>query len=135
MMRRLGIGRSHGRDTAIPSRAGSDGGVPILAEEICVAGHVVHVPNLFKGKTFTELSDSVAHAVQVGFDIILERGQRAAELLPNEIVYAGLSLGVAPAQMLAQTRPGPKGALLFHSCVPVSEFGGGPGPGFLCRYT
>ena len=26
--------------------------------------------------------------------------------------------------MLAQTRPGAKGALLFHSCVPTSEFGG-----------
>jgi dienelactone hydrolase len=29
-----------------------------------------------------------------------------------------------PAQMLAQTRPGAKGALLFHGCVPPSEFGG-----------
>jgi len=26
--------------------------------------------------------------------------------------------------MLAQTRAGAKGALLFHSCAPVSEFGG-----------
>jgi len=26
--------------------------------------------------------------------------------------------------MLAQTRPGAKGALLFHSCVATSEFGG-----------
>jgi dienelactone hydrolase len=43
--------------------------------------------------------------------------------LPNEIVYAGFSLGVLPAQLLAQTRPGTKGALLFHSCVPTSEFG------------
>jgi dienelactone hydrolase len=43
--------------------------------------------------------------------------------LPNEIVYAGFSLGVLPAQMLAQTRPGAKGALLFHSRVPTSEFG------------
>ncbi len=25
--------------------------------------------------------------------------------------------------MLAQSRPGAKGALLFHSCVPTSEFG------------
>jgi dienelactone hydrolase len=28
-----------------------------------------------------------------------------------------------PAQMLAQTRPGAKGALLFHACVPTSAFG------------
>jgi dienelactone hydrolase len=44
--------------------------------------------------------------------------------LPNEIVYAGFSLGVVPAQLLAQTRPGAKGALLFHSAIPTSEFGG-----------
>jgi dienelactone hydrolase len=30
---------------------------------------------------------------------------------------------VLPAQTLAQTWPGAKGALLFHSCVPTSEFG------------
>jgi dienelactone hydrolase len=29
-----------------------------------------------------------------------------------------------PAQMLAQTRPGAKGALLLHGCVPIAEFGG-----------
>jgi len=38
-------------------------------------------------------------------------------------VYAGFSLGVMPAQRLAQTRPGARGALLFHACLPVSEFG------------
>ena len=30
---------------------------------------------------------------------------------------------LTPAQMLAQTRPGARGALLFYSCVPVSAFG------------
>ena len=39
------------------------------------------------------------------------------------MVYAGFSLGVVPAQRLAQTRPGARGALFFYSCVPVSEFG------------
>lgn len=29
---------------------------------------------------------------------------------------------VLPAQRLAQTRPGARGALLFHACVPISEF-------------
>ena len=28
-----------------------------------------------------------------------------------------------PAQKLAQTKPGARGALLFYACVPVSEFG------------
>jgi dienelactone hydrolase len=30
---------------------------------------------------------------------------------------------VVPAQKLAQTRPGARGALFFHACLPTSEFG------------
>ena len=97
-----------------------------FADELRAAGHVVHTPDLYDGKTFTDLSDGVAYAEQVGFDTILERGRLAAGSLPHEIVYAGFSLGVLLAQMLAQTRPGAKGALLLHSCVPPSEFGPWP---------
>jgi len=53
-----------------------------------------------------------------------ERGRLAADGFPNELVYAGFSLGAMPAQMLAQTRPGAKGALLFSAAIPASEFGG-----------
>ena len=95
-----------------------------FAEELRTAGHVVHAPDLYDGETFTELGDGVGYAEQVGFDTIIERGRRAADSLADEIVYAGFSLGVLPAQMLAQTRPGAKGALQFHACVPTSEFGG-----------
>jgi dienelactone hydrolase len=84
----------------------------------------VHAPDLYDGKTFADLDDGVGYAREVGFDTIGERGQLAAEGLPNEIVYAGFSLGAMPAQMLAQTRPGTKGALLFSGCVAPSEFGG-----------
>ncbi|WP_141579823.1 dienelactone hydrolase family protein [Actinomadura sp. WMMA1423] len=34
----------------------------------------------------------------------------------------GFSLGVLPAQKLAQTRPGAKGTLLLEACLPVTEF-------------
>ncbi|HEV2902276.1 MAG TPA: dienelactone hydrolase family protein [Gaiellaceae bacterium] len=95
-----------------------------FADELRAAGHVVNTPDLYDGKTFTELDDGVGYAKEVGFDTILERGRLAAERLPNDIVYAGFSLGAMPAQMLAQTRPGAKGGLLFHSCIPPSEFGG-----------
>jgi len=44
--------------------------------------------------------------------------------LPADLVYAGFSLGVLPAQSLAQTRHGARGAILYHSAVPTSEFGG-----------
>jgi dienelactone hydrolase len=39
------------------------------------------------------------------------------------VVYAGFSLGVMPAQKLAQTRAGARGALFFDACLPVGEFG------------
>jgi dienelactone hydrolase len=97
-------------------------GVRAFADELRAAGHVVHVPDLYDGKTFAALADGVGHAERVGFDTIIERGRLAADGLPAEIVYAGFSLGVLPAQMLAQTRSGARGALLLHSCVPPSEF-------------
>ncbi len=94
-----------------------------FADDLRAAGHVVHAPDLYEGRTFTDLADGVGYAEQIGFATIIERGQLAADGLPKEIVYAGFSLGVLPAQMLAQTRAGAKGALLFHACVPASEFG------------
>jgi dienelactone hydrolase len=103
---------------------GQTEGFLAFADELRAAGHQVHAPDLYDGKTFAKLDDGVGYAKQVGFDTIGERGRLAAEGLPNEIVYAGFSLGAMPAQMLAQTRPGAKGALLFHGCVPASEFGG-----------
>ncbi len=103
---------------------GQTEGVLAFADELRAAGHVVHAPDLYDGKTFADLDDGVSYAREVGFDTIGERGRVAAEGLPTEIVYAGFSLGAMPAQELAQTRPGAKGALLFHGCVPPSEFGG-----------
>ena len=108
---------------------GLTAGVSKFADELRRAGHQVTVPDLYEGKTFASLDDGVAYAEQVGFDTIIERGRLAAASLPQEIVYAGFSLGVLPAQMLAQTRPGAMGALLLHSCVPTAEFGGPWPPG------
>jgi dienelactone hydrolase len=101
-------------------------GVREFADQLRGAGHQVTAPDLYDGKTFATLEEGVGYAQQVGFGTIIERGALAADGLPNEIVYAGFSLGVLPAQMLAQTRPGAKGALLIHSCIPVSEFGSWP---------
>jgi dienelactone hydrolase len=103
---------------------GLTSGLRSFADELRPAGHIVHTPDLYDGETFSNLADGMGYAKQVGFDTIMERGRLAAEGLPNEIVYAGFSLGVMPAQMLAQTRPGASGALLMHAAVPTSEFGG-----------
>ena len=98
-------------------------GVAAFADELRHAGHAVHTPDLFEGHTFGTVEEGVAHAREVGFGEVTERGLRAVEGLPAGLVYAGFSLGVLPAQMLAQTRTGARGALLFHACFPVSEFG------------
>ena len=103
---------------------GLTAGCLAFADELRDAGHTVHVPDLYEGKTFDFLTEGVAHAERVGFGTILERGRVAAGELPPGIVYAGLSLGVMPAQMLTQTRPGARGAVLLHSAVPAAEFGG-----------
>ncbi len=98
-------------------------GILAFADEIRQAGHTVHVPDLYEGRTFDHLEAGVGYAQEVGFDTIIERGLLAAEALPDHVVYAGFSLGVLPAQKLAQTRQGAAGALLFHACVPAAEFG------------
>jgi dienelactone hydrolase len=105
---------------------GQTAGFHAFADELRQAGHTVHTPDLFEGRTFESIDEGIAYAEEVGFGEIIDRGSREAETLPNEIVYAGFSLGVVPAQKLAQTRPGAKGALFFYSCVPASEFGTWP---------
>ena len=103
---------------------GQTAGFLAFACQLRRAGHSVHTPDLYDGRVYDNLDDGVAYAEKIGFGEIIARGVRAADNLPAEIVYAGFSLGVLPAQRLAQTRPGARGALLFHSCVPVASFGG-----------
>ncbi|GAA1962902.1 dienelactone hydrolase family protein [Agromyces allii] len=105
---------------------GPNEGLEVFADELRDAGHTVHTPDLFEGRTFGSIAEGVAYAKEVGWDEIMARGVRAAEALPNELVYAGFSLGVVPAQLLAQTRPGATGALFFYSCLPPEEFGEWP---------
>lgn len=104
---------------------GLTSGVVAFADALRAAGHRVHTPDLFGGRTFDTLEEGMAHVEGVGFGEIIQRGTHAVESLPPELVYAGFSLGVLPAQYLAQTRLGARGAVLCYSCVPLSEFGSG----------
>ena len=98
-------------------------GVVAFADELRHAGHIVHTPDLFDGRTFDSIEKGMSFVKELGFGEVMARGERAVEALPAALVYAGFSLGVVPAQKLAQTRPGARGALFFYSCIPVSEFG------------
>lgn len=105
---------------------GRTASVDAFAEHLRGAGHQVHVPDLFDGQVFDRIEDGVAHAEAIGFPELVERGQAIAGELPSALVYAGFSLGVLPAQALAQNRPGATGALLVHACVPTEAFGSWP---------
>jgi dienelactone hydrolase len=89
---------------------GQTAGFRAFADQLRRAGHVVHTPDLFDGKTFGSIDEGVGYAKQAGFGTLLERGVQAADGLPDGLVYAGFSLGVMRAQSLAQNRPGAKGA-------------------------
>lgn len=104
-------------------------GVRAFADTLRAAGHTMHMPDLFDGRTFGSIDEGLAYIGEIGFDAMRERGVRVADALPPELVYAGMSFGVLPAQKLAQTRPGCRGALLFYSCLPISgEWAFGPWP-------
>lgn len=98
-------------------------GVIAFADELRGAGHTVHTPDLYDGRSYDSIDAGVAHAQALGSGELRERAGRSADGLGNALVYAGFSLGVEPAQMLAQTRPGARGMLMFDACVRPAEFG------------
>ncbi len=104
-------------------------GIHAFADQLRAAGHTVHTPDLFDGRTFGSIPEGMAHIEEVGFDELRARGVRLAEAYPRELVYGGFSFGETIAQQLAQTRPGARGALLFYSCVPITgDWAFGPWP-------
>jgi dienelactone hydrolase len=105
---------------------GQTDGFLAFAAQLRDAGHTVHTPDLFDGATFNTIGDGVAFAKETGFAVLAERGVQSVEGLPNELVYAGFSMGVMAAQQLTQLRPGARGALLFEACIPTSEWGSWP---------
>ena len=108
---------------------GLTSGVVAFADELRAAGHLVHTPDLFDGRTFDSIDEGMAFIDGAGMDDVRERGVRTADDLPADLVYAGFSFGEMVAQQLAQTRPGARGALLFYSCIPISgEWAFGPWP-------
>jgi dienelactone hydrolase len=98
-------------------------GVHWFAGRLRTAGHTVHTPDLYGGEVFDDLDEGLAKRDALGMEEVIRRGGVAA---PPAEFFADFSLGAAPAQMLAQTRPGARGALLYHSAIPAEYFGGWP---------
>ena len=64
-------------------------GVRAFADELRRAGHTVHTPDLFDGRTFDSIEEGFGFARETGFDAIRERGVAAADGLVPGLVYAG----------------------------------------------
>jgi dienelactone hydrolase len=95
-----------------------------FAESLRSAGHTVHTPDLYDGRTFETIEDGLAYSEELGGPMAtVERARAAVESLPADVVYVGFSLGVLPAQSLAQTRAGARGAVLCYSALPLGQWG------------
>jgi dienelactone hydrolase len=106
----------HARGLTDPVRRFADG--------LRDAGHAVHTPDLYDGRTFDTIEDGLAYSEELGGPTaIVDRARAAVEPLSSEVVYVGFSLGVLPAQSLAQTRPGARGAVLCYSALPLGRWG------------
>jgi len=104
-------------------------GVVAFADSLREAGHTVHTPDLFGGRTFESIEAGLAYAQGDGAPDFDKLADEIAAGLPESLVYGGFSMGEAQAQRLAQTRPGAKGALLFESCIPLTgDWAFGPWP-------
>lgn len=104
-------------------------GIEQFADTLRAAGHTVHVPDLFDGRTFDSIGEGAAFVQGPDAPDFDAAADQIAAALPASLVYAGFSFGVPLAQRLAQTRPGAAGALLFEACIPITgEWSFGPWP-------
>ena len=104
-------------------------GVRAFADRLAAGRHTIDTPDLYDGEAADSITAGFSIRERIGNDVVAERAERALDGLTKELVYAGMSMGVIPAQRFAQTRPGARGALLYEACVPISgEWAFGPWP-------
>jgi dienelactone hydrolase len=94
-----------------------------LAARLTAAGHQVHTPDLFEGRTFDDVAEGTRYRDSIGIPTLIERAQAAVAKLPADLVYAGQSMGTGPAELLAGTRPGARGAILMHGAFAPADYG------------
>jgi dienelactone hydrolase len=95
-----------------------------FADALREGGHTVHTPDLYDGRTFETIEEGMAYSEEIGGPMaIVDCARAVVDSLPSEVVYVGFSLGVLPAQSLAQTRPGARGAVLCYSALPLGRWG------------
>lgn len=97
-----------------------------IASGLRDAGHTVHVPDLFDGRTFNTIYEGMAFVETIDSDELLGKAEAEVQSLPDDIVYLGFSLGAAFAQQLVQNREGARGGIFMYACVAPEYFGDWP---------
>jgi dienelactone hydrolase len=106
------------------SALGMRAGISVAADRLRAAGHTVHTPDLFLGEPPLEAYGPAAARLQaVGPVVLAQRAWAAVESLPNDLVYAGFSIGAGLAAHLAARRPGARAAILLHGAPDPKSLG------------
>lgn len=97
---------------------GLSAGVKELAETLRTAGHTVHTPDLFEGRTFHDVNDGVAWIQEVGEQVFIDRAAAFVDTLAtDELVYGGMSFGAARAAEQVLFRGGALAAFFLYGVV------------------
>ncbi len=92
------------------------------AERLRAAGHEVHVPDLYEGRTAETAEEGARLKDEIGKEELLKRAVLAAAPYSERgLVYAGFSLGGSIAQTLALGDEKARGLLLFHGTSDMAE--------------
>lgn len=96
--------------------------VSAAADRLRAAGHEVHVPDLYDGRTTESIEDGLAIRDEIGRDELLRRAViAAAPHSERGLVYAGFSLGGSIAQNLALGDDKARGLLLLHGTSDLTD--------------
>ncbi|HET9420995.1 MAG TPA: dienelactone hydrolase family protein [Nocardioides sp.] len=98
-------------------------GVAAFAQVLRDAGHAVHTPDVFDGRTFADIREGVAFVDSVGEDTFEARAAEIVAGLPTDVVYGGMSMGAARAAEQVLRRPGAKGAFFLYGAIAPSWWG------------
>ncbi len=98
-------------------------GVQAFAETLQEAGHTVHVPDLYEGRTFPDVREGMEFAESVGEDVFARRAAEVVQQYPTDVVYGGMSMGAARAAEQVLERPGARGAFFLYGAVAPSWWG------------